>query len=59
MPKLDIEYIDEETVRINGVKFAIEFFEFMARQMVGQQFEVVSRSNETITIKRLEKSENQ
>ena len=59
MPKLDIEYIDEETVKINGVKFAIEFFESMGRQMVGQQFEVVSRSNETTTIKRIEKSENQ
>ena len=52
--KLEIEYIDEQTVSINGVKFAIEFFTYMATFMVGQSFRVVSRENETITIEKIE-----
>ena len=54
MDKLDIKYIDEQTVMINGVKFAIEFFTCMARLMVGQSFKVVSRKDETIEIEKIE-----
>jgi hypothetical protein len=56
MDKLDIKYIDEQTVSINGVRFAIEFFTCMAAFMVGQSFKVVSRENETISIEKIEPS---
>jgi hypothetical protein len=54
MDKLDIVYVDDNTVSINGVKFAIEFFTCMARFMVGQSFRVVSIENETIAIEKIE-----
>ncbi len=54
MDKLDMKYIDEQTVSINGVKFAVEFFTCMARFMVGQSFRVISRENEIITIEKIE-----
>lgn len=54
MNELDIKYVDEQTVSINGIKFAIEFFTCMATFMVGQSFKVVLRENETISLEKIE-----